>query len=130
MFNSILFQEAMEAKLIHESESEEEGEAPLLPRVKEEEQPKEPDDEEQVGSESDADLDWSQITNSDHAWFAKDQKVRIDRLDWDAAAKHGQIRIFDEEYGKKRMAEMLERPPVGLLNVMLVCKDHSGMQAQ
>ena len=54
-------------------------------------------------------------------------EVPIERLEWDETAKHGQIRMFDEEYGKKRVLEMMSKEPVGLLNVVLVCKDHSGM---
>jgi hypothetical protein len=82
-----------------------------------------------VESETDSELDWQIMPGNDAAWYARDVKVRIDKLDWDTTARHGQIRLFDEEYGKRRMLEMLEKQPVGLLHVVLVCKDHSGMVA-
>ena len=113
----------MESKFIEEPSSDEAEEVPK-PEPAVPVPVEEPEDEEEEEQESESEVEWSPVASTDAVWFARDAKVPIERLEWDETAKHGQIRMFDEEYGKKRVLEMMSKEPV---NVVLVYKDHSGM---
>ena len=114
------------AYIEEESSGPEEVDAPAPAPVPEPVAEPESEDEEEEAEESE--VDWAPVPSSDAVWFQRDARVPIERLEWDSTAKHGQIRMFDQEYAKKRILEMMQKEPVGLLNVVLVCKDHAGMK--
>jgi hypothetical protein len=116
-----------EPQYIAEPDSEGEETKPELEQLKDESAASVENQGDLSEESEDSEVEWHPVASSDAVWYGRDVKVPIDRLEWDATAKHGQIRIFDEEYGRKRILEMMSKQPVGLLNVVLVCKDHSGM---